>query len=180
MSRALTVALTADFSGFTEELFKYSDTIHLMLLHMTRSPLLPTQNWKRIGDIARILAGKLMVARELEKMAAAPAPVGKVERDGRVDPTREDAGHLGAGVVNEVAATAGETGEETAAAYARKGARTYGFRIVSAVAHPLGNATLPPRLPSGFHCVDLGGTSAPVAMADFAHRSHFSFQTSGR
>lgn len=34
----------------------------------------PTQKdtWQSIGSVARILAGKLVVARELEKMAAAP------------------------------------------------------------------------------------------------------------
>jgi len=38
------------------------------------------ETWKRLGSVARILAGKLLVARELEKMAA--APVGESDGQG--------------------------------------------------------------------------------------------------
>lgn len=41
-----------------------------MLLSMEKPN--KAETWKTIGSVARILAGKLLVARELEKMAAAP------------------------------------------------------------------------------------------------------------
>lgn len=51
----------------------------------------PKETWTRIGSVARILAGKLVVARELEKMAAAPMG----ESDGQGGPRGDAAKESG-------------------------------------------------------------------------------------
>jgi hypothetical protein len=62
MSRALTDALTADFSAYSEDLFGYSAIGCLMLLGMRNDQ--PKETWQTIGDLARALAAKLRATRE--------------------------------------------------------------------------------------------------------------------
>lgn len=74
MSRALTVALTADFSLDSEDLFGTSDTGHLMLLGM-RKPPKPT-NWISIGTLAARVAARLARCEEISALGANGAVTG--------------------------------------------------------------------------------------------------------
>jgi hypothetical protein len=93
MGRARSIAVNAaDIAKLPADFDDLSIMEALMLLNMRR----PTQKdtWQSTGSVARILAGKLVVARELEKMAAAPTREVS-ESDGRVDAVTSGRGESG-------------------------------------------------------------------------------------
>lgn len=81
MGRARSIAVNAaDIAKLPADFDALSIMEALMFENMRR----PTQKdtWQSIGSVARILAGKLVVARELEKVAAAPDLAGESSGQG--------------------------------------------------------------------------------------------------